>query len=176
MKKFKTIIDTFLLENNIKAKFIKDENYGRAYINKRMVEIPNPTNIYKFTTGIHEICHILENTIDISTSYNEYIAIQRTRKEFKKLGLVYTKLDNFRDINEMLYSLAFDLSNKEIPLHKISKNVIEFINIDVKLWNNKISKNLYPIPIKGETDYSRIKIKWVDKIIIDSIKEEILWT
>jgi len=140
-------INKLLKKYNIKAKITKHGWAGRAFPyskNERpKIRIPNPTNLLKLGTAIHEIGHIILGHCKYKNNNNKYIdnrpnymqeyeAEQFSINKLKKLGF-YTKDYETEAIRYVLENIA-QAYNKKHPLNKIPKKIIKWTGLKKNTW------------------------------------------
>lgn len=144
MKQFnKTIaqehLNQMLTEHQINVVKWSTTSCGLAWIDKRDVKIPKPTNIDRFCLSMHELGHIIEKAgRKYMHAYEaEYYAEIFAFKQAENLGFDYTNYKE-RARRYVIMTIAKGYC-RGLNIDNINQEIKDFCNIDFNLWKgNKV--------------------------------------
>ena len=161
-----TYVNNLLRFHNIKVRQWSVQSCGRAYINRKEVKIPKPTNADRFGVCIHEIKHIIDGNIKPSY-YAEYRCEQFALMHMRMINLPEHEITMYKNrARGYVISKIAKAHARKLNLDKISKEVIEFCNMDFSNWKGK---NVF-VSNWGST--TGLKIHCSTKYSVDEIKAE----
>lgn len=145
----KNYINYLLNHYKIKVVSWSKSSCGRAYINRKEVKIPAPTDIDRFCVALHEIGHIV-----LGRSNRVY----RTEYEAEKFALEHASYFYFdtREYTERArWYIVMNVSKgycRRLNLDTIEQDVIDFCRIDFNEWKGK------KVFVKRNKDYNKNQI------------------
>lgn len=164
---YKRIIFDLILEYKIKVIRWRTTNSGCAYQDSWEVEIPKPLSLQRFITCLHEIGHCVKDKYANPQWKSEYIATKYAIDMCNKLDIKISEKELRNNLNYLTSCIADDITNNGIDIKKIDKAVLEYANIDIKLWKSKIKKGLYPdvrsVKENNQWGFYKIRIDWIKK-------------
>lgn len=162
---YKKIIFDLILEYNIRVKRWRNTNSGWAYFTEWEVEIPKPITLAKFITCAHEIGHLVKDKASNPIWKSEYIATKFAFDVCEKNNIIVPENERLNNLNYLLSCISEDLIENNVNFKTIDKHVIEYANIDVKLWKSKIKKGYLPEVHSVKTNdgfsFYKIKVEWI---------------
>jgi len=131
----KNYINEELRFYDIEVKKWRKNDSGLAYLEQRMVEIPEPTTLNRFLICLHEIFHIVRYEIHKSMKVYEYEydCEMCVIKKAKKLGFD-TKDYEHRAKGYITYCFA-KAFNRNLNLNKANREITDWLGINLKKWN-----------------------------------------
>jgi hypothetical protein len=143
-------INNQLQENNIKIKKWRKTDSGIAFINERLIEIPEPTTLNRFLICLHEITHITRSEVHrgMKVYEYEYDCEMTVINKARELGLD-TKDYEHRARGYITYCFA-KAFNRNLNLEKANKEITDWLGINLKKWQKydrayMVSKNNWKV-------------------------------
>jgi len=142
-KEFLNIINSLIKENNIEIKRIRKTNSGRAFFKSRQIEIPEPTNIDKFLTCLHEIGHIVNDKSSNPLWKSEFIATKFANDYCKKYNIKIPEKSE-RHIKIYVKSCICKGLVRNLNIDNVDDEILTYAQIDKKYWKKLLNSGFRP--------------------------------
>jgi hypothetical protein len=163
-EKYKKIIFDLILEYKIKVIQWKTANEGYALFDSWEIAIPKPISLTKFMTCAHEIGHLIKDKDRNPMWYSEYVATKYSIDVCKQHDISITVKELKNALNYLTVMIAEDIVENDVDFFKIAPHVLNYANIDTKLWAKKYKQGYVPI-VKSinPPGWYKISITWTKK-------------
>jgi hypothetical protein len=108
---------------------------GRAWVDKKEIAIPKPTDIINFCVAMHEIGHVIDGCHPMKLYRSEYKAEMFAMGQSKLLGFDCSKYEK-RAKGYVIMCVAKGHCRK-LNLKNIEQDVRDFCGIDFNEWEGK---------------------------------------
>lgn len=130
-------LQKLLAQHRIKVRKWSASSCGRAWVSKKEVKIPHPTNIDRFCLAMHELGHVIKDASKkkMKLYQSEFIAEMFAIEQAELLGFDCSDYKE-RARRYVIMNIAKGYCRK-LNLGTIEQEVKDFCQIDFKEWEGK---------------------------------------